>query len=70
MKKKNLQRNPASVWDRIRAMPYAEKMILGGKADRTERAVLIQDNDQQLLYYLLKNPRVTTEEVLRIARMT
>lgn len=61
---------PAGVWDRIRAMPYPEKIILAGKADRSERAVLIQDNDPQLLYYLLKNPRITTEEVLRIARMT
>lgn len=60
----------ASVWDRVRAMTYAEKIILAGKADRSERAVLIQDNDPQILYYLLKNPRITTEEVLRIARMT
>jgi PilZ domain-containing protein len=61
---------PPSVWDRVRAMTYAEKIILAAKADRSERAVLIQDNDPQLLYYLLKNPRITTEEVLRIARMT
>lgn len=60
----------ASVWDRVRAMPYAEKIILATKADRSERAVLIQDNDPQILYYLLKNPRITTEEVLRIARLT
>lgn len=59
-----------SVWDRVRAMPYAEKIILATKAERSERAVLIQDNDPQILYYLLKNPRITTEEVLRIARMT
>ena len=58
------------MWDRIRAMPFPEKIILAAKADRSERAVLIQDNDPQLLYYLLKNPRITTEEVLRIARMT
>lgn len=60
----------ASVWDRIRALPYAEKIILATRTDRTERAVLIQENDPQILYYLLKNPRITTEEVLRIARMT
>jgi hypothetical protein len=59
-----------SVWDRVRAMPYAEKIILATKTDRSERAVLIQENDPQILYYLLKNPRITTEEVLRIARMT
>lgn len=59
-----------SVWDRIRALPYAEKIILATRTDRSERAVLIQENDPQILYYLLKNPRITTEEVLRIARMT
>ena len=61
-------KKPVSPWDRVRALPYAEKIILTGKADRSERAVLIQDNDPQILYYLLKNPRITTEEVLRIAR--
>lgn len=60
----------ASVWDRVRALPYAEKIILATKTDRSERAVLIQENDPQILYYLLKNPRITIEEVLRIARMT
>lgn len=59
-----------SVWDRVRALPYAEKIILATKTDRSERAVLMQENDPQILYYLLKNPRITTEEVLRIARMT
>lgn len=60
----------SSVWDRVRALPYAEKIILATKTDRSERAVLIQENDPQILYYLLKNPRITTEEVLRIARLT
>jgi hypothetical protein len=59
-----------SVWDRVRALPYAEKIILATKTDRSERAVLIQENDPQILYYLLKNPRITTEEVLRVARLT
>lgn len=59
-----------SVWDRVRALSYAEKIILATRTDRSERAVLIQENDPQILYYLLKNPRITTEEVLRIARMT
>lgn len=59
-----------NVWDRIRALTHAEKIILASKADRQERAVLAQDNDSQILYYLLKNPRITPEEVLRIARLT
>jgi hypothetical protein len=59
-----------SLWDRIRALSHAEKIILAAKADRSERTALAQDNDSQILYYLLKNPRITTEEVLRIARST
>lgn len=69
-KEESTDRKQANVWDRVRAMSYAEKIILAAKADRSERAVLIQENDGQVLYYLLKNPRITTEEVLRIARMT
>lgn len=59
-----------SPWDRIRALSHPEKIVLASKADRQERAVLAQDNDAQILYYLIKNPRITTEEVLRIARLT
>jgi hypothetical protein len=29
---------------------------------------LIQDNDAQVIFSLLKNPRISTEEVIRIAR--
>jgi hypothetical protein len=55
-------------WDRVRNMSRIEKLLLAPKADRGERTVLLQDNDAQVLYSLLKNPRLTTEEVLRIAR--
>ena len=70
LKEESASGKQANVWDRVRAITYTEKIILAGKADRSERAVLIQDNDPQILYYLLKNPRITTEEVLRIARVT
>jgi hypothetical protein len=55
-------------WDRVRNLSRVEKLLLAPKADRGERTVLLQDNDAQVLYSLLKNPRITTEEVLRIAR--
>ena len=42
--------------------------MLAQKADRTERAVLLQDSDPQVLLYLLKNPRIGVEEVVRIAK--
>ena len=57
-----------SSWDKIRNLSRIEKLLLAPKADRSERQVLIQDNDAQVVFSLLKNPRLTTEEVIRIAR--
>jgi len=45
-----------------------EKLLLAAKADRTERALLIQDSDPRVLLSLLRNPRLTTEEVARVAK--
>jgi len=57
-----------NVWDKVRNLSRMEKLLLAPKAERSERGVLLQDNDAQVLYALLKNPRITTEEVVRIAR--
>jgi hypothetical protein len=38
------------------------------KADRTERALMLQDNDPRVLLSLLRNPRVAVEEIARVAR--
>jgi PilZ domain len=62
------QRKEQNAWDRVRDLSRTEKLLLAPKADRSERAVLIQENDAQVLYSLLKNPRITTDEVARIAR--
>lgn len=58
----------ASIWDRLRALPHTEKLLLASKADRSERVILIQDGDPQVLLFLLKNPRITLDEVARIAK--
>src|SRR5258705_471432 len=58
----------ANAWDKIRALTHSEKLILAGKADRSERVILAQDGDPQVLYFLLKNPRITQDEVARLAR--
>lgn len=57
-----------SVWDRLRSLSRTEKLLLTPKADRIERAILAQDSDPQVLYTLLKNPRLTADEVIRIAK--
>ena len=59
-----------NAWHKVRALSRIEKLILAPKADRSERAVLAQDNDAQVLHALLRNPRITLEEVTRIARST
>lgn len=57
-----------SVWDRLRGLSRTEKLLLSAKAGRIERAILAQDSDPMVLYTLLKNPRLTADEVIRIAK--
>jgi len=63
-------RPPAAenAWDRMRALSQMEKILLAVKADRTERALLLQDNDPRVLLSVLRNPRLTIDEVARLAR--
>jgi hypothetical protein len=57
-----------NVWDRMRGLTQMEKLLLAIKADRTERALLLQDNDPRVLLSLLRNPRLTVDEVVRLAK--
>ncbi len=57
-----------SDWDRLRGMGRTEKLLHAARADRADRLVLVQDSDPQVLWALLKNPRVTVDEVVRIAK--
>jgi hypothetical protein len=57
-----------NTWDRMRGLSQMEKILLAVKADRTERALLLQDNDPRVLLSILRNPRLTVEEVVRLAK--
>jgi hypothetical protein len=57
-----------SSWDRVREQSQMQKILLAVKADRPDRAVLIQDNDPRVLLSVLRNPRLTVDEVVRIAK--
>lgn len=57
-----------NTWDRMRALSQMEKLLLAIKADRPERALLLQDNDPRVLLSLLRNPRLTVDEVARLAK--
>jgi hypothetical protein len=56
------------LWERVRTMTRVEKLLLAPKATRSERVILLKENDAQVLYTLLKNPRITADEVARIAK--
>jgi hypothetical protein len=55
-------------WDRMRALSQMEKLLLAIKAERSERALLLQDNDPRVLLSLLRNPRITVDEVARMTK--
>jgi hypothetical protein len=57
-----------TAWDRVRALSPVERRMLAPKAERGERLVLAQDSDPQVLFYLLKNPRIGVEEVVALAK--
>jgi hypothetical protein len=57
-----------NVWERIRHLSRTERLLLAPKADRIEIQTLLQDHDAQVIFSLLKNPRLTVEDVIRIAR--
>ena len=57
-----------NIWDRMRSLSQMEKLLLAVKADRTERALLLQDSDPRVLLSVLRNPRITIDEVARVAK--
>ena len=57
-----------NAWDRMRSLSQMEKILLAVKADRSERAMLIQDHDPRVLLSVLRNPRLTVDEVVRLAK--
>jgi PilZ domain len=57
-----------NAWDRIRALSQMEKILLAVKADRSDRVLLLQDNDPRVLLSVLRNPRLTVDEVVRVAK--
>jgi len=57
-----------TLWERLREMTPPQKILLAPKADRVTRALLVQESDPQILFALLKNPRLSIDEVVRLAK--
>src|SRR5437870_7780043 len=47
------EKKAPNAWDRMRSLSQMEKLLLAVKADRSERALLVQDNDPRVLLSLL-----------------
>lgn len=52
----------------VRNMSIKEKMILAPKADRIERAALLRDLNPSVARLLIRNPRITDSDIVRIAK--
>jgi len=59
-----------TLFDHVRRLQPSAKFRLALRADQTTRAVLLQDTDRRILLALCKNPHITVDEILRIARNT
>jgi len=59
-----------ALFDQLRRLQPSAKFRLALKADRTTRAILLQDNDPRTLFFLCQNPHVTAPEILRICQDT
>lgn len=57
-----------TLWERLRALTPPQKLLLAPRADRVTRALLLQESDPQVLFALLRNPRLTIDEVVRAAK--
>ncbi|HPK65296.1 MAG TPA: hypothetical protein PKX99_01825 [Thermoanaerobaculia bacterium] len=57
-----------TLWERLRSLNRNQRLLLAPKAGRAERALLVQESDAQVLFALLKNPRLTLDEVVRVAK--
>jgi hypothetical protein len=61
------EKREGTLFDQIRAMSVPQKRNLALKGERAARLLLIKDVNKTLQTFLLKNPRITIDEVKLIA---
>ena len=58
-----------TIQQELRGMTPTERAILASKADKHTRSVMIRDNEPHVIMFLLKNPRITRQEILEISKV-
>jgi hypothetical protein len=59
---------PRNLFEKIRSLTVSERVTLALKADLMERKILMQENNSKINDFLLRNIRITEQEVAAIAR--
>ncbi len=59
----------AAVWTRLQFMSVAEKVRLAFRGDRTIRMLLVRDRNRLICAAVMRNPRISEQEVEAIAGM-
>jgi hypothetical protein len=62
------EHKPRNLFEKIRSMTVSERVHLAQTADLMERRVLMQENNSKINEFLLRNIRITEQEVASIAR--
>ena len=65
------QKDPkkAALWSRLQFMTLAERVQLAYRGDRTARLLLVRDRNKLICSAVMRNPRITDQEVESIAGM-
>jgi hypothetical protein len=61
-------RKRTSLYDQIRALERTQKVLLALRGGMEARLILLKMYDPMIYYYLCKNPKITAEEIVEIAK--
>ena len=57
-----------SLYDQIRVLPRPQKVALALKGGMEARLILLKTYDPMIYFYLCKNPKITSEEIVEITK--
>jgi hypothetical protein len=61
-------RKRTSLYDQIRTLERTQKVLLALRGGMEARLILLKSYDPMIYYYLTKNPKISAEEIVEIAK--